>query len=379
MRLTRWRAARWLAGLALFAVVGHLLFARIPAEPVSWQAPSTPGYVGAHAPNTRLANLQHIPLGNEGAPEFVCLGPDGRLYASVASGAILRTRPDRDVFEPWVNTGGRVLGFDFDASGRLIAADAKRGLLAVGQDGQVSVIAETADGAPIRFANSLVVARSGRVYFTDASQRFGPGPSEGTLEASILDIMEHSATGRLIELDPSSGQTRTVMRDLSYANGVALSADESHLFVVETGGYRVWKVPVSARDVSAKASPADARVLLDNLPGYPDNLLRGEEGRIWLGFAKPRSGLVDWMADKPFLRAVTLRLPRSMWPVPPAYGHVIAFAEDGTIVADLQDPAGTYPETTGVTETADRLYIQSLHAETLGWLPKPARWNGGTP
>jgi len=70
------------------------------------------------------------------------------------------------------------------------------------------------------------------------------------------------------------------------------------------------------------------------------------------------------------LRKVTLRLPKSLWPVPPAYGHVIAFDEEGKIVADLQDPGGKYPETTGVTETSDRLYIQSLHAQALGWLPK---------
>jgi len=29
-----------------------------------------------------------------------------------------------------------------------------------------------------------------------------------------------------------------------------------------------------------------------------------------------------------------------------------------------------YPQTTGVTETADRLYIQSLHAHAIGWLPR---------
>ena len=48
----------------------------------------------------------------------------------------------------------------------------------------------------------------------------------------------------------------------------------------------------------------------------------------------------------------------------------MAFTEDGRIVADLQDPGGSYPETTGVTETADRLYIQSLHANVLGWVRK---------
>ena len=78
------------------------------------------------------------------------------------------------------------------------------------------------------------------------------------------------------------------------------------------------------------------------------------------------------MADKPFLRQLTLRLPRALWPLPKPYGHVVAFNESGQVVADLQDPSGAYPETTAVTETADRLYIQSLHAKTLGWMPKPA-------
>ena len=50
--------------------------------------------------------------------------------------------------------------------------------------------------------------------------------------------------------------------------------------------------------------------------------MRGLDGRIWLGFAKPRNPTIDNMADKPFLRRLTLRLPRALWPVPKAYGHV---------------------------------------------------------
>ena len=52
------------------------------------------------------------------------------------------------------------------------------------------------------------------------------------------------------------------------------------------------------------------------------------------------------------------------------YGHVTEFIEDGKVVAYLQDPSGAYPEASGETETADRLYIQSLHAKGLGWLSK---------
>jgi sugar lactone lactonase YvrE len=171
--------------------------------------------------------------------------------------------------------------------------------------------------------------------------------------------------------DPATGKTAVVARGLSFANGIALSVDEQSLFIAETGRYRVWKIAADARELDLSAGPsAQARVLLDNLPGYPDNLMRGSEGRIWIGLTKPRSAVVDGMAEKPFMRSVTLRLPRALWPVPRAYGHVFAFTEDGKVVADLQDASGAYPETTAVTETADRLYVQSLHAKGLGWLPK---------
>jgi sugar lactone lactonase YvrE len=166
-----------------------------------------------------------------------------------------------------------------------------------------------------------------------------------------------------------------VFQDLSFANGIALSADETQLFVAETGRYRVWKVALAADQLSAKNPGAQASVVLQNLPGYPDNLMRGkgnENGtKLWLGFAKPRGAAIDNMASKPWLRKLTLRLPRALWPVPPAYGHVIAFDENGRVLADLQDPSGAYPESTGVTETADRLYIQSLHAKHIGWMVKP--------
>jgi len=58
--------------------------------------------------------------------------------------------------------------------------------------------------------------------------------------------------------------------------------------------------------------------------------------------------------------------------VPPAYGHVIAFDEDGRVIADLQDPAGRIAETSGVTESGGRLYIHSLHAAAFGILDAAA-------
>jgi sugar lactone lactonase YvrE len=360
-----------LLALVLLAAA-YLLLWPVPITPVAFTLPTAPGYGGVHAVNTKLAGLKMIDLHGEVGPEHIVLGPDGKLYTTVASGNILRMAADGSGQEVFANTGGRVLGFDFDAKGHLIAADAIKGLLSIAPDGKTTtVLTDSVNGDPIRYADAVVVAKSGKMYFSDASTRFAPKDWGGTFEASVFDIIEGASTGRILEYDPATKATRVLAYGLSFANGVALSTDEQTLFVNETGKFRLWKIAVAASGVNVAQNNPQATVLMDNLPGYPDNLMRGLDGKIWMGFAKPRNPKADAMADKPWLRRLSLRLPRALWPVPPSYGHVIAFTEDGKVVADLQDPTGAYPETTAITETKDRLYVQSLHAHGLGWLPKP--------
>ena len=364
------KTTAYIAGALVLALAAYLSLWPVPIEPVSWNAPMAPGYTGPHTSNRLLADLKMISLGNEEGPEHIAPGKDGKLYTTVASGNILRMNPDGSALEVFANTGGRVLGFDFDANGNLIAADAVKGLLAISPDKKVSVLADKVDGETILYADAVIIASNGKMYVSDASARFAPAKWGGTFEASILDILEQSSTGRILEYDPASRVTRVVAKGFSFANGVALSQDERTLFVNETGKYRVWKISVQASQLDVSQPSKEATVLFDNLPGYPDNLMRGTDGKIWLGFAKPRNATIDKLANQPFLRKLTLRLPRSMWPIPKAYGHVMAFTEDGKVLADLQDPSGAYPQTTSVTETKDRLYIQSLHAKGLGWMPK---------
>ncbi|WP_428678229.1 SMP-30/gluconolactonase/LRE family protein [Reyranella sp.] len=371
MRVSVVRGGAGVALVLVAGVVGYLCLWPVPADPVAWSAGTPPGYVGVHAANTRLAGLRTIPLGEEFGPEQVAIGPDGRLYAAMTSGNLVRMQPDGTQQEVFAQTGGRVLGFDFDSDGRMIAADAMKGLLAIHPDSRVDLLADhVRAGDPIGYANSVVVAPDGTVYFTDASARFAPANWGGTYEASILDIIEQSATGRVLAYDPARKSIRIVAHGFSFANGIALSADGRSLFVSETGRYRVWKIDANAHDVDVRRGGAGTTVLLDNLPGYPDNLMRGRDGRIWVGLFKPRNPAADSLAGWPFLRKVLLRLPRSLLPLGRSYGHVFAIDESGKVVEDLQDPDGAYPETTGATETADRLYIQSLHARMIGWLPR---------
>jgi sugar lactone lactonase YvrE len=356
--------------LLLLGLAGYLVLWPVPIRAVAWNAPADRGYTDAHTANTKLANLKLISLGSEEGPEHIAVSQDGKLYAAVASGRVLRMNPDGTAQEVFAETGGRVLGFDFDREGNLIAADAIRGLLVVSPQGKVKTLTDRVGADPIRYADAVVIAANGKIYFTDASGRFPPARWGGTFEAAVLDILEQAATGRVLEFDPSNGATRSVAVGLSFPNGIALSTDQLSLFVAETGRFRVWKIDVAARDLDLGKGSMEATVLLENLPGYPDNLMRGLNGRIWLGFSGPRSPKVDAMAERPFMREVTLRLPRVLWPLPKRYGHILAFTEEGKVVEDLQDPSGAYPETTGATETVDRLYVQNLHFNSIGWLAR---------
>jgi sugar lactone lactonase YvrE len=374
-----------LAALALAAA--YLLLWPVPVAPVAWPAPPAPGYAGPHARNLRLAALQQLPLGGDVGPEHVVVREESGqawIWAAVAGkdgrhGRIVRMLADGSRREVVFDGGGRPLGFDFDAEGHLVVADPMWGehgaLLRIkgrGVGARVEVIADNVAGDALRYVDAVAVASDGRIYFTDASQRFGAKAFGGTFEASVLDIIEHSCSGRLLVHEPATRRTRVMMSGLCFANGVALSADQRQLFVAETGEYRIWKVAVEAHGVDAATARMQAggaaRVLLENLPGYPDNIVRGASGRLWTGLTKPRGAFVDDNAGRPWLRALALRLPKALWPVPPAYGHVFAFDEEGRVTVDLQDPSGAYPETTAVTEHGGKLYIQSLHAETLGVL-----------
>lgn len=377
--------------VAVVVLAAYLLLWPVPVQPVAWQAPPAPGYQGPHAENIALATLEHFDLKGDIGPEHVVVREEAGhtwIYAAVATangrtGRIVRFKSDGTGREVVLESLGRPLGFDFDAEGHLIVADPMWGahgaILRVkgrGAGARVEPLTDNLAGEPLRYVDAVVVATDGQIYFTDASRRFGPKAFGGTFNASVLDILEHRCTGRLLNHDPTTRRTRVLMNGLCFPNGVALSADQKHLFVAETGEYRIWKIATDAHGMDAAtaakapagAASDKASVLISNLPGYPDNVMRGEKGRLWTGLTKPRGAFIDDNAQRPWVRAMALRLPKSLWPVPPAYGHVFAFDEQGRVLLDLQDPSGSYPETTAVTEHGGRLYIQSLHAKTLGYM-----------
>jgi len=348
----------------LFLVVLYFLEGPTPIDPVAWKAPPNPGYAGSFARNELLKAVEFLKIGTHHGPEDVAVDDQGRIYLSTHDGVIVRLQPEGARSEDWVNTNGRPLGIDFDPAGNLIAADAVRGLLSISPEGKITELATVADGIPIRYADDVDCAADGKIYFSDASTKFGARESEGTMEGSLLEIMEHGGHGRLLVHDPATRQTKTLLSGLNFANGVAVSHDQTYVLINETGSYRVIRYWIAGPH-KGKAEP-----VIENLPGFPDNISTGLEGRYWVALISPRNKLVDDLSEKPFLRKMIQRMPRFIRPKAAAYGHIIAIDGSGNVLKNLQDPQTGYPQNTSVTETGEYLYIGSLISPVAARLVK---------
>lgn len=357
----------------------YLLFWPVSIDPVAWESPKSKGYTGDFEKNNRLEGMNYLSIEEYKEPEHIVCR-EGWLYAATKTGAIIRVREDGTGLQEIANTYGRPLGFAFDNEGSIIVADPlygnHGGLLKITNyeegDPEIELLTETSEDKPINFIDAVVVSKSGTIYFTDASQRSKAKEIGDVGRAGEIDILENRSTGRVLEFNPSTKKTRVLMKDISFANGIALSLDEKYLFINETGKYRVWKLNLDAdQTVSTKEESEFAEVLIDNLPGLPDNMMRGNDGRFWVGLIMPRNDFLEFSSDKPFLRKMAMRLPAKMLPKGASYSHVIAITESGEVLEDMQSDSISYTNITGVTETEEVLYFHHLNDENaIGWLKK---------
>lgn len=348
-------------GVAVLLLLAYLALWPVPIEPRAWQPPVDAGHRDPFGGDDRLRHAALLELGDFDGPEDAALGSDGSLYVSTSGGSIARIDVASGVVETFAETGGRPLGIEFDATGRLLVANAELGLQRIGPDGRTELLLDRVAGVALVYPDDVAVAADGRIFLSDATTRFSPTRYGGSYAASLLDIMEHGGSGRIVEFDPADGSARVFAASLDFANGVAVSADQRFLLVAETGAYRIWRYPLDG---------GQRELVIDNLPDFPDNLNNGLQGRIWVGLIAPRSALLDRLAGSPFLRTVVQRLPAALRPAAEPHSHVIAIDVDGQVLMNLRDSAARLPALTGVVETTDALYLTTLFGSAAGRLDK---------
>jgi sugar lactone lactonase YvrE len=352
------------------ATLFYLFFAPVSIAPAAWTPPDAPALTGPYQQNSRLAPVQRLSLGQGHSPEDVAIDADGKIYGGLEDGRIVQLQPDGTQPRVFANTNGRPLGLVFDGDGNLLVADALKGLLSISKTGEVKLLADGAEGAKFGCLNDLDVAADGTIYFTEASNRF-------PMSQHVSDLLEHQPNGRLLAWDPKTQKARTLLPRMYFANGVAVSPDQSFVLVAETGMYRVQRYWLSG----PKQGQAD--VFIDNLPGFPDGISTNRDyksdgkssfggDKFWLSLVTPRQSLFDRLLPHPFLRKVVYRLPKSLQPAPQHYSFVLALDAQGHVIDNLQNGApDCYSQIANTVEHNGALYFGSIGEDTIGRFPLP--------
>ncbi|MBT0568508.1 alpha/beta fold hydrolase [Williamsia sp. CHRR-6] len=328
-------------------------------DPRPWRPPPIPERAHRTASGEPLASLRRIELPGRG-PEDVRVDSQGRIITGIEDGRILRVTLDSSpAVETLADTGGRPLGIAIVDDRTLLVCDSRRGLLKVDIDsGAVTVLVDSVDGHHLNFASNVVRGESGRIYFTASTTRFD-------FEDYLADLLEHSGTGRVLALEPN-GAVRTLVDGIAFANGLSVSRDESLITVAETGDFRLARYRVNGSDVVATTP------LVDNLPGFPDNI--SDEGDLtWISLANPRDRLFDVAARLPtFVRRRAYSVPPSLraWT---ATTWVMAVDRDGTVVHDLQESSESFSMVTSVVSTGSHLVLGSITESALAVIDHPSR------
>lgn len=222
----------------LFGIVGipailimAFLFKSAPIDPAPFTPPDPQALEGVMAPNKLLQNTELLALGKINGPEEVAMDGQGRIYGGTADGKIMRMTIDGR-FSTFAETNGRPLGLQFDRNGNLIVCDVYKGLLSIDSEGKIKILATAAEGIAFKFTDALDIADNGIIYFTDASSKFEQ-------KEYLYDLLEAKPHGRFLSYDPATGQLKVLLKELYFANGVALSQQEDFVSINETYRYRI--------------------------------------------------------------------------------------------------------------------------------------------
>ncbi len=353
----RW--GKWRHGLRAKVYVSPAFLALPPAPALGVGAPSL------YAMNDRLRDVKSIGLGEIDGPEDVILDDDDNLYCSVRRGEIVRfLAPDHVRREVYAHVGGRPLGMAFDRNGGLVVCIAGMGLYRVDEQRKVhKMTAETnrspfsiIDDSRMRLADDLDITPDGKVYFSEATIRY-------SFEEWVVDALEGRGNGRIIRYDPAGDTTRTVVRDLLFANGICVAHDGKSVLYAET-----WRCRVSRYWLEGPKAGTTEPVILD-LPGYPDNINRGSRGAYWVALAGIRTPSYDLAMTMPgFRRRMARRVAGDEWLFPNVNaGCVVRFDAEGRVLETLWDPSGeNHPTITSMREHRGYLYLGGVTNNRIG-------------
>lgn len=328
--------------------------------------PSTAADSGSpYALNDRLRGVGAIGLHVIEGAEDMILDRDDHLYCGNRHGDIMRFfAPDYTRHEIFAHVGGQPLGLAFDKAGNLDVCIGGMGLYQITPDRKINKLSDqtnrtfvsVVDDSRLRLADDLDIAADGRVFFSEATIRF-------EMHEWPVDALESRGNGRIICYDPSTGRSHTAVSNLIFPNGICMLQDGESFFFAETFGCRV------SRHYFAGPKKGRTEIVIDNMPGYPDNINRASDGNYWLAIVGMRSPALDLALRMPgFRKRMARRCAPDAWLYPNLNtGCVIKFNEKGEILETLWDLGGqNHPMITSIREHKGVLYLGGIYNNRIG-------------
>ena len=149
---------------------------------------------------------------------------------------------------------------------------------------------------------TAAVLHEGRLLVAEGSQHHVPAEW-------ARDLMTKGSSGRVVEVEVSSGEQRTLVKDLAWAGGLAVLPD-GDLLVSESWRHRIVRV-----DQSTGA----AMTMTRSLAGYPTRMSQGAGGDILVAFLSLRTHLVEFVLREDEFRAEMVRTIAPEFWISPAH------------------------------------------------------------
>ncbi|MFQ5513604.1 MAG: SMP-30/gluconolactonase/LRE family protein [Myxococcota bacterium] len=259
-----------------------------------------------------LSDLEPIGHGLQ-RPEDVVIGADGRVWASDAASACAEILPDGTLHRVG-RAGGQPNGINMDRKGRIVIANFETGPVQRldPETGKVDVICSDVEGEALRAANYPILDRAGNIWCTSSTRC-----------SSWTDALDGRADGMLFCIRPD-GRAEKRAEGIRFANGLALDADESHIYVCETTGCDVLRYPI-ASDGSLGTPERYGPILGRSPQGTLDpDALPGADELAHLG-------LTDGCG---------FDQEGNLWVTLVAANRIVAITPGGRVVCVLEDPDG---------------------------------------
>jgi len=168
-------------------------------------------------------------------------------------------------------------GHTLDWEGRLVSCEhGSRSVTRQEADGSTTTIASHWQGKRLNSPNDVVVARDGAIWFTD--------PTYG-IDSDYEGYKADSEIGacHVYRVDPASGQCESALTDFVRPNGLAFNANETRLYVADTGRTHMTDGPKHIRvfNVGPGYALSGGAVFADCDVGLFDGFRLDALGRVW--------------------------------------------------------------------------------------------------